>query len=149
MSVRGTRSVCLLVMSVRGTCSVCLPGLPHFPDVPRLHGAVRTSPFPRSVGIQRTFPGWQEAALEGPLQAPAPRERVTPVSMPLALLSAVGGQEDSMAAAGDALAEQQMGDAQSHSQPRFSTAQAWAARAEINDLACVLFFCPIFSFGFP
>lgn len=34
-----------------------------------------------------------------------------------------------MAAAADALAEQQVGDAQSDSQPHFTTAQAWAARA--------------------
>lgn len=46
-----------------------------------------------------------------------------------ALLSAVRGQEDNMAAVGDALAEQQVGDAQSNSQPHFTTAQAWAARA--------------------
>lgn len=48
-------------MSTRGTCSVWLPGLPHFPDVPRLHEAVRTSPFPCSVEERELFPGGRAA----------------------------------------------------------------------------------------
>lgn len=116
-------------MSIRGTCSVWLPGLPHFPDVPRLHGALRTSPFPCGVGRERTFPGWQEAALDGLGGGTSPSgEGDSGVYAP-ALLSAVSGQEDSMAAVADALAEQQVGDAQSDSQPHFTAARAWAARA--------------------
>lgn len=45
-------------VSLKDVCTLWLPGLPRCPDTPRLHCAVRMSPFPCSVGRDT------EAALE-------------------------------------------------------------------------------------
>lgn len=72
------------------------------------------------------FPGGKRQLLRRPTAGTSPSGEGDSGVYALALLSAVSGQEDKKP---DALAEQQVGDAQSDSQPHFTTAQAWAARA--------------------
>lgn len=77
--------------------------------------------------------------LRRPLQAPAPRERVTPVSMPLALLSAwlllempwLSSRWEMLRATPS---------------PTSQELKLGQPELQINDLTRVLFFCPMFSY---
>lgn len=79
---------------------------PTIPDIPRLPQAGRINPFPCSVG--KNTENLSQAALGVTKLLPQPITGTCPpptVSMPLALLSAVSGQEDSAAAVGDSMTD--------------------------------------------